>query len=126
MREPTYNSAIYLRLSRDDELHGDSSSIKTQRQMLRKYAADHNINIYDEYIDDGWSGTNFNRPDFQRMIADMENGRIGTIITKDLSRLGRDYLMTGQYIEMIFPEYNVRYIAVNDNVDSITLATISF
>ena len=83
MREPTYNSAIYLRLSRDDELHGDSSSIKTQRQMLRKYAADHNINIYDEYIDDGWSGTNFDRPDFKHMIGDIEDGKINCVIVKD-------------------------------------------
>ena len=71
------------------------------------------------YLDDGYSGTNFDRPDFQRMIADMENGRIGTIITKDLSRLGREYLKTGEYIEMIFPDYDVRYIAINDNVDTL-------
>ena len=119
MREPTYNSAIYLRLSRDDELHGDSSSIKTQRQMLRKYAADHNINIYDEYIDDGWSGTNFDRPDFKRMIGDIEDGKINCVIVKDLSRLGRNYILTGQYTELYFPSKNVRFIAVNDSVDSI-------
>ena len=119
MKEPTYNSAIYLRLSRDDELQGDSSSIKTQRQMLRKYAADHNINIYDEYIDDGWSGTNFDRPDFKRMINDIEDGKINCVIVKDLSRLGRNYILTGQYTELYFPSKNVRFIAVNDNVDSI-------
>ena len=119
MREPTYNSAIYLRLSRDDELQGDSSSIKTQRQMLRKYAADHNINIYDEYIDDGWSGTNFDRPDFKRMINDIEDGKINCVIVKDLSRLGRNYILTGQYTELYFPSKNVRFIAINDNVDSI-------
>ena len=119
MKEPTYNSAIYLRLSRDDELQGDSSSIKTQRQMLRKYAADHNINIYDEYIDDGWSGTNFDRPDFKRMIGDIEDGKINCVIVKDLSRLGRNYILTGQYTELYFPSKNVRFIAVNDNVDSI-------
>ncbi|WP_242940881.1 recombinase family protein [Ruminococcus albus] len=70
------------------------------------------------YVDDGWSGTNFDRPNFQRMVKDMENGKIGTVITKDLSRLGRDYLMTGQYIEMIFPDHDVRYIAINDSVDT--------
>lgn len=116
---PTYNSALYLRLSKDDELQGDSSSIVTQRQMLRKYAGEHNINVYDEYIDDGWSGTNFDRPEFQRMITDIENGKINCVIVKDLSRLGRNYILTGQYTELYFPSHNVRFIAVNDNVDSI-------
>ena len=116
---PTYNSALYLRLSRDDELQGDSSSIVTQRQMLRKYAGEHGINVYDEYVDDGWSGTNFDRPEFQRMITDIENGKINCVIVKDLSRLGRNYILTGQYTELYFPSHNVRFIAVNDNVDSI-------
>ena len=87
--------------------------------MLIDYAQRNGFHNIEIYVDDGWSGTNFNRPDFQRMVKDMECGKIGTIITKDLSRLGRDYLMTGQYIEMIFPEYDVRYIAVNDNVDTL-------
>lgn len=116
---PTYNSTLYLRLSRDDELQGDSSSIVTQRQMLRKYASEHNINVYDEYVDDGWSGTNFDRPEFQRMISDIEDGKINCVIVKDLSRLGRNYILTGQYTELYFPSHNVRFIAVNDNVDSI-------
>ena len=94
--------------------------------MLRKYAADHNINIYDEYIDDGWSGTNFDRPDFKHMIGDIEDGKINCVIVKDLSRLGRNYILTGQYTELYFPSKNVKSIAFNDNVDSITLATISF
>lgn len=83
MTEPTYDAGLYLRLSRDDELQGDSSSIITQRQMLRKYATDHHINVYDEYVDDGWSGTNFDRPDFQRMIQDIEDGKINCVIVKD-------------------------------------------
>ncbi|WP_367112610.1 recombinase family protein [uncultured Ruminococcus sp.] len=112
-------TALYCRLSNDDDLQGESNSITNQKAILMEYAKKNGFRDPQFYIDDGWSGTNFNRPDFQRMIADMENGRIGTIITKDLSRLGRDYLMTGQYIEMIFPEYNVRYIAVNDNVDTL-------
>ena len=112
-------TALYCRLSNDDDLQGESNSITNQKSILMEYAKKNGFRDPKFYIDDGWSGTNFNRPDFQRMIADMENGRIGTIITKDLSRLGRDYLMTGQYIEMIFPEYNVRYIAVNDNVDTL-------
>lgn len=112
-------TALYCRLSNDDDLQGESNSITNQKAILMEYAKKNGFRDPQFYIDDGWSGTYFNRPDFQRMIADMENGRIGTIITKDLSRLGRDYLMTGQYIEMIFPEYNVRYIAVNDNVDTL-------
>lgn len=119
MTEPTYNAALYLRLSRDDELQGDSSSIITQRQMLRKYADDHRIIVYDEYIDDGWSGTNFDRPDFQRMVQDIEDGKINCVIVKDLSRLGRNYILTGQYTELYFPSKNVRFIAITDSVDSL-------
>ena len=112
-------TALYCRLSNDDDLQGESNSITNQKAILMEYAKKNGFHDPQFYIDDGWSGTNFNRPDFQRMIKDMECGKIGTIVTKDLSRLGRDYLMTGQYIEMIFPEYDVRYIAVNDNVDTL-------
>ena len=108
-----------MRLSRDDELQGESGSIQTQRMMLRQYAAEHGLNVIDEYIDDGWSGTNFDRPDFQRMIDDIEDGKINCVVTKDLSRLGRNYILTGQYTEIYFPSKGVRYIAVNDNVDTI-------
>ena len=112
-------TALYCRLSNDDDLQGESNSITNQKTILTDYAKANGFRNIVIYVDDGWSGTNFNRPDFQRMIKDMEDGKIGTIITKDLSRLGRDYLMTGQYIEMIFPDYDVRYIAVNDNVDTL-------
>ena len=112
-------TAIYCRLSNDDDLQGESNSITNQKSMLTEYAKSNGFRNIEIYVDDGWSGTNFNRPDFQRMVMDMEDGKIGTIITKDLSRLGRDYLMTGQYIEMVFPNYNVRYIAINDNVDTL-------
>mgnify|MGYP002859940346 CR=1 FL=1 len=112
-------TALYCRLSNDDDLQGESNSITNQKAILLKYAQDNGFRNMQFYIDDGYSGTNFDRPDFQRMIADMENGRIGTIITKDLSRLGREYLKTGEYIEMIFPDYDVRYIAINDNVDTL-------
>ena len=78
-----YNTALYMRLSRDDELQGESGSIQTQRMMLRQYAAEHGLNVIDEYIDDGWSGTNFDRPDFQRMIDDIEDGKINCVVTKD-------------------------------------------
>ena len=84
-----YNTALYLRLSRDDELQGESGSIQTQRMMLRQYAAEHGLTVVDEYIDDGWSGTNFERPSFQRMIDDIEDGKINCVVTKDLSCLGR-------------------------------------
>lgn len=118
MKQMIYNTALYLRLSRDDELQGESSSITTQRSMLRSYAREHHLNVIDEYIDEGWSGTNFERPDFQRMIADIEAGKINCVVTKDLSRLGRNYILTGQYTELYFPSHNVRYIAIDDGVDS--------
>ena len=118
MKQQIYNTALYLRLSRDDELQGESSSITTQRSMLHLYAKEHHLNVIDEYIDDGWSGTNFDRPSFQRMIEDIEAGKINCVVTKDLSRLGRNYIMTGQYTELYFPSHNVRYIAIDDGVDS--------
>ena len=118
MKPTTYNTALYLRLSRDDELQGESNSISTQRMMLRRYAEQNHFNIADEYIDDGFSGTNFERPSFQRMISDIENGKINCVITKDLSRLGRNYLLTGQYIELFFPAHNVRYIDIDNGIDS--------
>ena len=114
-----YNTALYLRLSRDDELQEESGSIQTQRMMLRQYAAEHGLTVVDEYIDDGWNGTNFERPSFQRMIDDIEDGKINCVVTKDLSRLGRNYILTGQYTEIYFPSKGVRYIAINDNVDTI-------
>ena len=111
-------TALYCRLSQDDMLAGESNSIINQKEILLKYANDNGFPNPQFYVDDGWSGTNFNRPDFQRMISDMEKGRIGIVITKDLSRLGRDYLKTGEYIEIIFPDYDIRYIAINDGVDT--------
>ena len=119
MKQRNYDAALYCRLSRDDELFGESSSISTQRKMLRDYALEQGFQIVDEYIDDGWSGTNFERPSFQRMIDDIEDGKINCVITKDLSRLGRNYILTGQYTEIYFPSKGVRYIAINDNVDTI-------
>lgn len=119
MKQPIYNTALYLRLSRDDELQGESGSIQTQRTMLRDYAKTHSLNVVSEYVDDGWSGTNYDRPGFQRMIDDIEDGKINCVVTKDLSRLGRNYLLTGQYTEIYFPSKGVRYIAVNDNVDTL-------
>ena len=114
-----YKTAIYCRLSLDDGSEGDSSSIHTQKMLLEKYCKDNGYEIYDYYIDDGYSGLNYNRPNFQRMLQDIENGKIDLVITKDLSRLGRDYIMTGYYTEIYFNEKGVRYIAVNDNIDTI-------
>lgn len=110
--------ALYCRLSRDDELQGDSNSIKNQKAILSKYASEHGMTNPQFYVDDGYSGTNFNRPDFQRLMDDVNSGKVRTIIVKDMSRLGRDYLKVGLYTEITFPEANVRFIAINDQVDS--------
>ena len=114
----TYKAALYMRLSKDDDGTSESASIMTQRKMLRSYAADNGYLVFDEYVDDGWSGTNFDRPDFKRMIADIEAGKVNLVLTKDLSRLGRDYIAAGQYTEIYFPSKGVRYIAINDGYDS--------
>jgi len=111
-------AALYCRLSRDDELAGDSNSIVNQKAILKKYADDNGFHNTLFFVDDGFSGTNFERPDFQRMIAEMDEGRIGTIIVKDMSRLGRDYLKVGYYTEVAFPNADVRFIAINNGVDS--------
>lgn len=116
--DTTKFTALYCRLSRDDELAGDSNSIVNQKAILKKYADDNGFLNTEFYVDDGYSGTNFERPDFQRMIAEMDEGRIGTIIVKDMSRLGRDYLKVGYYTEVAFPNADVRFIAVNNGVDS--------
>ena len=117
MKQP-YNTAIYLRVSRDDENYGDSVSIETQRIILKQYCLEHGLRVIDEYVDDGWSGTNFDRPDFQRMMNDVESDRINCIITKDLSRFGREHVMMDYYLEFVFPEKGVRYIAVAEDEDT--------
>lgn len=125
MKQPTiYNTAIYCRLSRDDGMEQDSSSIQTQKEMLTRYCHENGFTPYQLYIDDGWSGTNSDRPDFQRMLSDIEDGKINCVITKDLSRLGRNYLETGGYTEIFFPEHSVRYIAVTDGVDTANGSTM--
>lgn len=119
LKQQIYNAALYLRLSRDDAGTGDSSSIQTQRAMLEKYCREQNIRVFDTYIDDGYTGLNYDRPAFQRMIDDIKSGIINMVITKDLSRLGRDYIQTGHYTEMFFPQHGVRYIALNDSIDTL-------
>ena len=111
-------TALYCRLSQDDGIEGDSNSIQNQKAILQKFAEDHHFPSPCFYVDDGFSGGTFQRPAFQQMISDMENGEIGIIVTKDLSRLGRNQLHTGLYIEERFPMFGVRYIAINDNVDT--------
>jgi len=111
-------TALYCRLSRDDELQGDSNSIINQKAILQKYADDNGFGNTQFFVDDGYSGTNFDRPDWQRLIGLVDEGRIGTVIVKDMSRLGRDYLKVGYYTEVVFPGADVRFIAINNGVDS--------
>ena len=111
-------TALYCRLSRDDENEGDSNSIVNQKAILGKYASEKGFPNPQFYVDDGYSGTNFNRPDFQRMMSDVDAGLVMTVIVKDMSRLGRDYLKVGLYTEITFPDAGVRFIAINDGVDS--------
>ena len=108
----------YYRLSKDDERAGESRSIENQKRMLRKYVKEQGWELIDEYVDDGYSGTNFDRPDVQRLLEDAKTGRINTIIVKDLSRFGRNYIEVGQYTDYIFPTYGIRFIAISDNVDT--------
>lgn len=111
-------TALYCRLSQDDMLAGESNSITNQKSILLKYAKENGFTNTQFYTDDGYSGTNFNRPDFQRMKTDIEDGRVSTVIVKYLSRLGREYLQTGYYTEIFFSQYDVRFIAIHDNVDT--------
>lgn len=114
-----YNVGLYIRLSReDDDKTLESESITNQKSLLLQYVKENHLRVYDIYIDDGYSGTNFDRPDFNRLLNDIELGKINMVITKDMSRLGRDYIGTGNLIEKYFPEHNVRYIAVTDNIDT--------
>ena len=111
-------TALYCRLSREDEKVEISGSIETQKEYLKRYARDNKLFYIKYYADDGYSGTNFERPGFQELLRDIDNGLVATVITKDFSRLGRDYLQVGYYTEYYFPLNDVRFIAINDNVDS--------
>lgn len=112
-------AGFYLRLSRDDDTNKESNSITNQRKILTAYAEEHNFKIIEEYIDDGVSGTSFERPAFNRMLEDAKTGKINVIIVKDLSRLGRNYLGSGDHIENVFPNLGVRFISIGDNYDSL-------
>lgn len=117
-KQTIYNAGIYVRLSKDDERAGESLSIENQKLILTKYVTEQGWNIVDTYVDDGYSGTNFNSPGVTRLLDDAKTGKINLIIVKDLSRFGRNYIQVGQYIDYIFPTYNIRFIALNDNVDT--------
>lgn len=119
--QPIYTAGIYLRLSKDDETEGESSSISTQRCILLEFAKAHGITVKEEYIDDGYSGTNYDRPAFKRLISDIENGSINCVITKDLSRLGRNSAKTSDLLDEYFPSRGVRYIAVIEGYDTLSL-----
>ncbi|MCI8637083.1 MAG: recombinase family protein [Clostridia bacterium] len=109
---------IYIRLSREDGDKQESESIGNQRNILQRYVKEYNLTLIKEYVDDGISGTTFDRPGFNKMLQDIEKGTINMVITKDLSRLGRDYIKTGHYIENYFPQNNIRYVAITDAIDT--------
>ena len=113
-----YHVALYIRLSKEDENEGPSQSVQNQESLLREFVQQHRLSVFDTYVDDGWSGTSFDRPAFQRMITDIEEKKVNMVITKDLSRLGRDYILTGHYMERYFPEHRVRYISLLDGIDT--------
>lgn len=118
MKQKHYIAGLYYRLSQEDERQGESVSIDNQRTILRKYAEERGFEIHDEYIDDGISGTTFQRPEVQRLLDDAKTGVINTIIVKDLSRFGRNYIEVGQYVDYVFPAFGIRFIAIQDNVDT--------
>lgn len=121
MNNIDYKVGIYIRLSREDEekeSYQESESVQNQRTLLMQYLTQNKLNFVAEYVDDGVSGTSFDRPSFNRMIADIEDGKINMVVTKDLSRLGRDYIMSGYYTEKYFPEHSIRFIAILDNIDT--------
>ena len=113
-----YKAALYIRLSKEDDGEAESQSVINQRSLLLDFAKTNLLDVHGEYVDDGYSGTSFERPSFKRMIADIEAGTVNMVVTKDMSRLGRDYIMTGHYMERFFPEHGVRYISILDGVDT--------
>lgn len=118
MKQKNYIAGLYFRLSQEDERQGESTSIENQRILLRKYAEEHGFSIHDEYIDDGVSGTTFDRPQVQRLLDDAKTGVINTILVKDLSRFGRNYIEVGQYVDYVFPTFGIRFLAIQDGIDT--------
>ena len=130
-KDQIFKVAIYLRLSKDDgdlsvseNGKAESNSIHNQRELLHNFLKQHpELELYDEYKDDGWTGTNFDRPGFNRMLEDIRQGKVTCVVVKDLSRFGRDYIDCGKYIEKIFPQLGVRFISVNDNYDTFAMSS---
>ncbi|KAI4445410.1 hypothetical protein C823_007524 [Eubacterium plexicaudatum ASF492] len=129
MNDKTFYAAMYLRLSRDDQEKqagekSESGSIAGQRELIRSFIREQpDMELYDSYVDDGWSGGNFDRPEFKRMMEDVEAGRVNCVVVKDLSRFGRDYIEAGRYIQKTFPALGVRFIALTDHYDSFLAGT---
>ena len=118
-KENEYRAALYCRLSSDDAYLGESGSIQTQRALLTQYCKENNFPIFDVYVDDGYSGTNFERPDFKRMLVDLENHKANVVVVKDLSRFGREYAQMGMYIENDFEDWNIRFISIGESIDTL-------
>ena len=118
LKSQDFKVGMYIRLSREDGENKESESIGNQRKILQRYIREEELTLVREYVDDGVSGTTFDRPGFNKLLQDIENKSINMIITKDLSRLGRDYIKTGFYIEDYFPKHNVRYVSVTDGIDT--------
>ena len=115
-----YNVAAYIRLSREDGDKEESDSVGNQKKLLTEYVSEQEeLVLYDMYIDDGYTGTSFHRPAFQRMLTDIESKKVNCVVVKDLSRFGRDYIETGRYLERLFPELDVRFISISDHIDSV-------
>ena len=119
LRQSDKITALYCRLSRDDELQGDSNSIVNQKAILSKYAKENHFSNTAFFVDDGYSGTNFNHPSWGELLERIENGEVATLIVKDMSRLGRDYLKVGFYTEVLFVEKGVRFIAINNGIEMV-------
>lgn len=118
MENQNFKVGMYIRLSREDGENRESESIGNQRKILQRYVKENNLKCIQEYVDDGVSGTTFDRPSFNEMLKDIKNNTINMVITKDLSRLGRDYIKTGYYIEEFFPKNNIRYVSILDGIDT--------
>ena len=119
MKRNIYQTAVYIRLSNDDGDKEESNSVVNQKKLLTDFVNQKDdLTLYDTYVDDGYTGTNFKRPSFEKMIKDIEKGRIACVVVKDLSRFGRDYIETGRYLERFFPEHGIRFISITDNIDS--------
>ena len=125
-KQSSYNVGIYVRLSQEDERNGESLSIENQKRMLTEYVSKHfDWNLIGIYEDDGYSGTTFDRPGIQHLLNDAKTGKINLILVKDLSRFGRNYIEVGQYVDYIFPSYNIRFIALSDNIDTLNRNSVA-